>query len=89
MRIHEIDTGGRLVLMNQAGLDLLGVADAGAIVGLRYLDFVGPQDRQRIGLLMAQALAGRAASFEFSVAGAKRTRCFSSCFIPLTSGVGP
>jgi len=37
---------------------------------------------------MAQALAGQAAEFEFSVAGAKGTRVFTSCFIPLPNAAG-
>ena len=37
---------------------------------------------------MAQALAGQAAEFEFRVAGAKRTRVFTSCFIPLPNAAG-
>lgn len=86
--IHEIDTDGRIVSMNPAGLRLIGVTDQKEIIGLRYLDFVSHQDRQRIGLLMAQALAGQAAEFEFSVAGAKRTRVFTSCFIPLPNAAG-
>ena len=86
--IHEIDTDGRLLSMNRAGLSLLGVADEGAIVGLPYLDFVGPQDRERIGLLMAQALAGKAAEFEFASVGSKRTRFFTSCFIPVPNAAG-
>ncbi len=86
--IHEIDTDGRMVSMNPAGLRLIGVTDPNEIVGVRYLDFVSPQDRQRIGRLMAQALAGQAAEFEFRVAGAKRTRVFTSCFIPLPNAAG-
>ena len=86
--IHEIDTDGRIVSMNPAGLRLIGVTDPNEIVGVRYLDFVSPQDRPRIGRLMAQALAGQAAEFEFRVAGAKRTRVFTSCFIPLPNAAG-
>ncbi len=86
--IHEIDTDGRLLSMNRAGLNLLGVADEGRIVGLPYLNFVGPQDRERIGLLMAKALAGKAVEFEFASVGAKRTRFFASCFIPVPNAAG-
>lgn len=83
MCIHEIDTDGRLLSMNQAGLDLVGVNDEEQVLGQPYLDFVAPSERNRIQRLMSNAFKGKASEFEFLVAVvAPHKRYFSSCFIP-------
>lgn len=81
--IHEIDADGRLLSMNQAGLDLVGVDHEEQVLGRAYLDFVAPAERKRIGCLMDNAFKGDASEFEFPGAGAApQKRYFSSCFIP-------
>ncbi|MEA3276061.1 MAG: GAF domain-containing protein [Pseudomonadota bacterium] len=80
--IHEIDADGRLLSMNRAGLDLLGVRYEEDIRGLAYLDFVSPAHKDRVRRLMADAFEGQASEFEFAAAGTAKPRHFTSCFIP-------
>ena len=66
--IHEVDSAGRLLTINRAGLSLLGARSENDVRGKSYLDFVSPQDRDRIGRLLREALRGTASEFEFSSA---------------------
>ena len=85
--IHEIDLEGRLQSMNRAGLDMLGLDDAGKICGMPYLDAVSRQDAGRVGALLQDAIAGIPSHFEFAAAGAAPLY-FKSCFIPLKDANG-
>lgn len=86
--IHEIDAEGRLLSMNQAGLDLVGVDRQKHVRGRDYLDFVTPSEREGIRRLMDDAFKGKASEFEFLVAGVAPLRYLSSCFIPCPNGNG-
>jgi PAS domain S-box-containing protein len=86
--IHEIDTAGRLMSMNPAGLRMMGLTSVSQVVGMAYLDAVSPADRPRIGGLLARALAGEASEFEFLVPSQGAPRVFASCFIPLVGEGG-
>lgn len=86
--IHEIDADGRLLSMNQAGLDLVGVDREEQVRGRAYLDFVAPSEREGIQRLMDDAFNGEASEFEFLAAGAVPLQYFSSCFIPCPNGNG-
>ena len=86
--IHEIDLEGRLQSMNRAGLDMLGLDDAGKVCGMPYLDAVGREDAGRVGALLQDAIAnGTSSHFEFAAAGAAPLY-FKSCFIPLKDANG-
>lgn len=86
--IHEIDLEGCLLSMNSAGLDMLGLDDAGKIRGMPYLDTVNPQDAGRIGALLRGAIEGGSTiHFEFAATGKMRQH-FKSCFIPITGSDG-
>ena len=85
--IHEIGADGRLLSMNRAGLDMLGLKDEKEVHGKAYLDSVGRQDKERIGALLQQALEGTTSQFEFTSAGSE-PRQFSSCFVPLRNAAG-
>ena len=63
--IHEIDAEGRLLSMNRAGLDLVGVDSEEQFRGRAYLDFVSPSERERIRRLVDDAFTGQASEFEF------------------------
>jgi PAS domain S-box-containing protein len=86
--IHEIDAEGRLLSMNRAGLDMMGVDNEDQVRGRFYLDFISPAERKRIKHLMGAALKGETVEFEFQAAGAASLRYFSSCFIPCPNGEG-
>jgi PAS domain S-box-containing protein len=86
--IHEIDANGRLLTMNQAGLDLMGVESVDQVCGRAYLDLVAPSEREGIRRLMDDAFNGEASEFEFLAAGDALQRYFSSCFIPCPNREG-
>ncbi len=58
--IHQIDTQGRLFSMNPMGLQMMNVADEGAITGMPFLDCVADSDRAFIVGLLQEALQGKA-----------------------------
>ncbi|MFT6396594.1 MAG: PAS domain S-box-containing protein [Bradymonadia bacterium] len=79
--IHEVNLKGELTAMNPAGLAMMEVDEA-TICGTPYLDAVCDSDQARVRELLAQALLGRTAHFEFRSAG-DNPRDFSSNFIPM------
>lgn len=78
--IHEINRQGRLTSMNPAGLEMMGVLEESAILGMPYLDAVADEDRVRIGQLLQAALEGQPSEFEFR---ASDGRYFASSFVPI------
>lgn len=83
--IHKIGLSGHLMSMNRVGLQMMNVKDESQVCGLSYLDAVAPEDRGRIGTLLASAYEGEASEFEFSGIG---RRVFTSSFIPLKGADG-
>lgn len=87
--IHEIDHQGKLVKMNPAGLEMLGLRLESEVVDTPYLDFVGDANLGRIQGLMQEALKGRQAShFQFTVDTPKGDKTFESNFIPMPDPKG-
>lgn len=83
--IHQIDLDGRLMSMNRAGIEMLGLEDESDIVGVAYLDSVCDEDRPRIERLLEAALDGESSAFEFrSVNG----RSFESSLVPIRGETG-
>ena len=80
--IHEIGLDGRISAMNPAGLAMMGLENEAAVCGMAYLDAVGDADRARITDLMARALEGHPAHFEFHSSG-DEPRYYASNFIPM------
>jgi PAS domain S-box-containing protein len=86
--IHEIDLDGKVLCMNQAGLDILGLECEQDIIGKHYLGSVSDQDRQRIAELFRRACDGVESTFEFTSSGLNRTKTLSSGFIPIAETDG-
>ncbi|MFT7521468.1 MAG: PAS domain S-box-containing protein [Kiritimatiellia bacterium] len=87
--VHEIDLQGRITSMNSGGLKMFGLEDEAQIVGVDYLNAVCAHDRDRIGVLLAQALEGQSSQFEFEAVSVERKApIYSSCFIPLKDATG-
>lgn len=80
--IHEIDAEGRLLSMNRACLDLIGVEHEEQVRGRAIIDFVTPSEQGRIQHLMDQAFLGVKSEFEFMMVGPTKRRNISTCFIP-------
>ncbi|MBL4798501.1 MAG: response regulator [Oleispira sp.] len=87
--IHEIDQQGKLVKMNPAGLEMLGLTLESEVVNTPYLDFVGDANLGRIQGLMQAALKGHQASrFQFTVNTPAGDKTFESNFIPMPDPQG-
>ena len=86
--IHEIDTKGKLMSMNQAGLDMMGAASEKEIIGLDYCSIPAKEDQIRIKSLFDKALDGNPSSFDFSVLIDKSLLYFSSSFVPIKNSDG-
>lgn len=81
--IHEIDLKGRLMSMNQAGLDMMGVTNQGDICGLSYFDVPDFSEREKIKLLFHKAAKGEGSTFDFTVNIDGKVMAFGSCFYPV------
>lgn len=82
--IHEIDSDGKLVKMNPAGIEMLGLTQESEVVNTPYLNFVGDANLGRIQGLMQEALKGNQAShFQFTVDTPGGDKTFESNFIPI------
>ncbi|MEH6449235.1 MAG: ATP-binding protein [Oleispira sp.] len=82
--IHEIDSDGKLVKINPAGIEMLGLTQESEVVNTPYLDFVGDANLGRIQGLMQEALKGNQAShFQFTVDTPRGDKTFESNFIPI------
>ena len=87
--IHEIDSDGKLVKMNPAGIEMLGLSEESEVVDTPYLDFVGNANLGRIQGLMQEALKGNQAShFQFTVDTPDGDKTFESNFIPMQDPQG-
>lgn len=83
--IHEIDREGRLLLMNRAGLKLMGVQKESAICGKPYLSAVADEDQERIDRLLRLAFQGQTCEFDFK---ASNGLIFQSSLVPITDAQG-
>jgi PAS domain S-box-containing protein len=87
--IHEIDRQGKLVKMNPAGLEMLGLSQESEVINTPYLDFVGDANLGRIQGLMQEALKGNQAShFQFTIDTPTGDKTFESNFIPISDPQG-
>lgn len=86
--IHEISLEGLLTAMNPAGLKMMGVKSQDEIRGLRYLDVIIDEDKDRVSTLMDKAIQGESSKFEFRVMGDSKLLYYSSSFQPLTDDHG-
>lgn len=64
--IFELDTEGRLHMMNQAGLDMMGLTEKEKISDIPFLSSVSKNDTGRIESLMREAFNGTPNHFEFT-----------------------
>lgn len=81
--IHEINTNGKMTMMNPAGLEMLNMTDESEVIGTDYLRYVNKCDRDRIDQLLENASQGVSSTFTFK---SPSGQFFSSCFIPVLKG---
>jgi len=67
--IHQIDLDGKIMSMNRAGLEMLGVIEESSVIGLPYLQAVCKEDQGRVSRLLEDAFVGSSWEFEFKSTG--------------------
>jgi diguanylate cyclase (GGDEF)-like protein/PAS domain S-box-containing protein len=87
MCIHEIDMHGKIISMNKAGLEMMGLKEESEVIGYAYLDSVNEADRKQIEDLILAAYSGKTSQFEF-MSSADKEQYFSSCFVPIKNKYG-
>jgi diguanylate cyclase (GGDEF)-like protein/PAS domain S-box-containing protein len=87
MCIHEIGMDGRIISMNKAGLDMLGIEQESAVQGYFFLNSVGAADRGHVAELLARAYTGETSHFEFKSDG-PGGQIFKSSFVPIRNQNG-
>ncbi len=65
--IKLLDGKGIILEMNQCGIDLLGVADAHAVIGKSLLNFILPQYHDSVSTFLQSALQGTRSALVFEV----------------------
>lgn len=83
--IHEIDLDNRLKSMNDAGLNMLGLATADSILGTDYLSFVPERERPEISAKLAAARYGATVNFQLHL---KSGQIFDSTTKPIRDDAG-
>lgn len=86
--IHEIDLQGKIISMNSAGLDMMGVSSEKEVRGLDYLTLSSPTDQDRVNTLFDRAVEGKGSTFEFGVGNDENLQHFSSSFEPVSDETG-
>jgi diguanylate cyclase (GGDEF)-like protein/PAS domain S-box-containing protein len=87
MCIHEIGMDGKIISMNKAGLDMLGIEQESAVQGYSFLKAVGAADREHVAELLAKAYTGETSHFEFKSDG-PGGQIFKSSFVPIRNQNG-
>tara|TARA_R110002072_G_scaffold303096_1_gene493283 strand:+ start:1851 stop:4778 length:2928 start_codon:yes stop_codon:yes gene_type:complete len=77
--IHEFDREGRLLSINDAGLEIMGIQNREDFIGITYDKLLDPKQSGRILSLFNKALQNVPIDFEFS----KNDNQFLSSFIPI------
>jgi diguanylate cyclase (GGDEF)-like protein/PAS domain S-box-containing protein len=80
MCIHQIDTDGKLLSMNRAGLEMIGNSSEQSVLGTPYISLACEEDRERIAKLITAGIAGQFSEFEFRGTSGSE---FSSNFVPI------
>jgi len=77
--IHQIDLEGRIMSMNRAGLEILGMREESSVIGVPYLQAVCEEDQGRVSRLLEDAFVGSSWEFEFH---STEGRDFRSTIVP-------
>ncbi len=87
--IKLVDSEGRIVEINQAGLDILEAASFDKAVGAQVNKFIVPEHLQMFRDLLKQNFLGRSGCLEYEIVGLKGTRRWLKTLTnPFKNGVG-
>jgi PAS domain S-box-containing protein len=88
LSVFEIDRDGRLLSMNQAGLQMLGTPGLEQVDGKAYLDVVPQAARAQLATLIARAFGGEVLEIAYSGVVEGQQRMFRSTLLPLAGADG-
>ena len=85
--VKLVDSKGRLVEMNPAGLEMIEALSLDQVAGLPVLDLVAPEDRQTFCELHQTVISGQSAMREFAIIGLNgKRRIMESHAVPVEMG---
>ena len=73
--VKVVAADGTLLLMNEAGLGMVGAAAAEEVTGRSVYDLIAPEDRETYRAFNERVCAGEKGSLEFDIVGLKGKRC--------------
>ena len=73
--VKVVSADGTLLLMNGAGLEIVGAGAAEEVTGRSVYDLIAPEDRETYRGFNERVCAGGKGSLEFDIIGLKGTRC--------------
>lgn len=83
--IYQLNSAGKIISMNQAGLHMFDAVKESDVLGNNFLDFVHPSERGKVQSDIDNALAGAHMAFEFHSTNGLD---FSSTLVPIYSKDG-
>jgi hypothetical protein len=87
--VKLLDEEGRLIEMNRAGLDMLGIASIEEVRNRPVYRFVVPEDREQFQEGVRRVFAGESVSAQFQMLGAKGSRLWMDTnAVPLRDATG-
>ena len=72
--VKLVNADGTLLLMNEAGLELIGAAAPQEVTGRSVYDVIAPEDREAFRHLNSRVCSGGKGSLEYQIIGLKGTR---------------
>ena len=73
--VKVVAADGTLLLMNEAGLEMVGAAAADDVTGRSVYDLIAPEDRESFRAFNERVCGGEKGSLEFDIIGLKGRRC--------------
>ena len=73
--VKVVAADGTLLLMNEAGLEMVGAAAAEEVTGRSVYDLIAPEDRETYRGFNERVCGGEKGSLEFDIIGLKGKRC--------------
>jgi PAS domain S-box-containing protein len=87
--VKVVAADGTLLLMNGAGLEIVGAGAADEVTGRSVYDLIAPEDREIYRAFNRRVCDGGKGSLEFDIIGLKGTRCrMETHSVPLTQPDG-
>lgn len=88
MTVYELDRDGRVLSINQTGLQMLGKHDEEEVRGLAYQEVFRPEEMGYLGALLARAYAGEELQIDATATTNNTQRVFTTTLTPQRNSNG-